>query len=149
MPNLPGVRRAHANFGVAANSGGVTRLRLPKIDGQVLIPVFLSVLITTAAAGDDNSSHVVGLSHYLDHPVPTMADFLSDTNLWVVGQSNGTDRILIDLRPYGVRLAGPQRIVVRQESANAHDYRFDFYYQAETVNLIEWARTARATSFED
>ena len=141
------LRRSVTAFGVASNGEGFSRLNLPKLLNQLIIPKLL-IFSATSAAPDDVATHFMGLTHDVNRTIGGLATLLSDPQIWVHAILNGHESKIISLEEFALELGGTQGITIRNESANSHDYRIDMLFDTKTTDTVHWGDVVQATSYE-
>lgn len=130
-----------------ASSGAVIELPLPSVEGQIIIPRWITFSGQRHDTGEDIA---MGLSYYLNEAVPTStADLLGRPNVWLFHTFDAPTQHW-DLGGEEVfLLGGSQAFLYFNGVAAGLQATCMMYYHTATIPLIEWAAITRSTSFED
>jgi len=134
-----------------ATTNEVHPLPLPNIPGLLIIPDRIKVVLALGRVTTDGITF--GLSHNTGLVVGEINEgqnsFLNSWwwHHWEVDL--GEPFVLEDLRPYRVRLAGPQTVITANAGSVNLFWGLRLWYHTEKVGSLEWAQVASITSFED
>ena len=142
------LRTTRASVSAPAGVGVVVELRLPNIEGLVIVP---RVIQFSWPAFQPAGNMMQGLGHWLDTPVPTATSMVDDERVWLWHAWNTTSVVthLIDVSELEVELGGPQAWQVYNSSGSPRIAAILMWYDTKRVNLTQWAAITRATSYED
>lgn len=145
---LPWRRQDVSIIGVTNGNGGQAELTLPMLEGQLLLPRFI-----TLSHNGNAGLCMFALSHHLTHAnLPNgNISVIDDPTIWIWHRLDAVSptTVRLDLRDWGVELAGPQTFLVHNQLGGTNDFIMQMHYDVKKVGDLEWAANARVTSFED
>ena len=144
---MPGVRTTRAQLILGAGLGGVTELPLPMIEGQIVVPQFVTVTLSVDDAGNDIAA---GISFNRSEPVPTTTESpLTNPAVWWWHAFGANASFEADMRDREFELGGPQAFWYFNGVAATRVCTLVMHYVTKQVSLARWSAIAHNTSFED
>lgn len=127
------ILRPSETIGTGTGNGTVNRLRVPILEGRVY-----ELLGANFGCNQSLSLHVVGLSHNLGLGAPgSYSEVVEDPDLYA--QATPTNGGMLYIPLFGYEIAGPQTIVVRNDSSQTCFYTVLLYARIRTAPKREWA----------
>ena len=144
-----GLRTAQVSTQFVGAGASNVELALPRIEGQLIVPRFVTFQASSVNAGVDVMH--VELSHYLNRSSNNGSDIgnMFDESTWLTHHFGPEHTVRYGMLDTGIVLAGPQLFCVYSSNGNQRGFMCTMLYETRTVAPIVWAAVAGNTSYED